>query len=59
MPIARLDSPHAGGPLFGMKKYSEPDGWRILLAEDNDDYALLIEMALDRASSIPVEFHRA
>jgi len=42
-----------------MKKHSEPDGWRILLAEDNDDYALLIEMALDRASSIPGEFHRA
>jgi CheY-like chemotaxis protein len=30
-----------------------------MLAEDNDDRALLIQMALERASRIPVEVHRA
>lgn len=33
--------------------------WSVLLAEDNDDHALLIEMALVRASQIPVEVRRA
>lgn len=33
--------------------------WNVLLAEDNDDHALLIEMALERASHVPVEVHRA
>lgn len=33
--------------------------WRVLLAEDNDDHALLIQMALERASRIPVEVDRA
>jgi CheY-like chemotaxis protein len=33
--------------------------WRVLLAEDNDDHALLIEMALSRASPLPVEVLRA
>ncbi len=33
--------------------------WNVLLAEDNDDHALLIQMALERASPIPVEVHRA
>ena len=33
--------------------------WNVLLAEDNDDHALLITMALERATEIPVEVHRA
>jgi len=33
--------------------------WTVLLAEDDDDHALLIERALERASRIPVELHRA
>lgn len=33
--------------------------WNVLLAEDNDDHALLIEMALERASRLPVEIQRA
>ncbi len=33
--------------------------WTVVLAEDNDDQALLIEMALERASDIPVEIRRA
>ncbi len=33
--------------------------WAVLLAEDNDDHALLIEMALEKASRIPVELRRA
>jgi len=33
--------------------------WRVLLAEDNDDHALLIQMALERASRLPVEVSRA
>ena len=35
------------------------EGWRVLLAEDNDDHALLIQMALQRASQLPVDVHRA
>lgn len=37
----------------------ERERWRVLLAEDNDDHALLIQMALERASRIPVEVVRA
>jgi CheY-like chemotaxis protein len=33
--------------------------WRVLLAEDDDDHALLIGMALERASPVPVEIIRA
>ena len=29
------------------------------MAEDNDDHALLIQMALERATDIPLEVHRA
>jgi len=35
------------------------DKWRVVIAEDNDDHALLIEMALGRASDVPVETIRA
>jgi CheY-like chemotaxis protein len=35
------------------------EGWRVLLAEDNDDHALLIQMALERATKLPVEVLRA
>lgn len=31
----------------------------VLLAEDNDDHALLIKMALERATTRPINFHRA
>jgi len=37
----------------------ERESWRVLLAEDNDDHALLIQMALERASRLPVEVMRA
>ncbi len=37
----------------------ERERWRVLLAEDNDDHALLIQMALERASRLPVEVQRA
>ena len=33
--------------------------WDVVLAEDNDDHALLIKMALERASRVPVEVRRA
>jgi CheY-like chemotaxis protein len=33
--------------------------WDVLLAEDNDDHALLIEMALGKASRLPVQLRRA
>ncbi len=36
-----------------------PPVWRVLLAEDNDDHALLIEMALERAAEVPPEIIRA
>ena len=42
-----------------MSRKGERAHWNILLAEDNDDHALLIQMALERASRIPVEVHRA
>lgn len=35
------------------------DRWLVVLAEDSDDHALLIERALERATSRPVELHRA
>lgn len=41
------------------KRHTARETWRVLLAEDNDDHALLIEMALQRASQLPVEIHRA
>jgi len=34
-------------------------GWNVVLAEDNDDHALLIEMALERAVDVPVTIRRA
>ena len=34
-------------------------GFVVVLAEDNDDHALLIRMALERAAPGPVETHRA
>lgn len=33
--------------------------WDVVLAEDNDDHALLIQMALERASRLPVHLRRA
>lgn len=41
------------------KRAHERDSWRVLLAEDNDDHALLIQMALERATRLPVDVHRA
>ncbi len=41
------------------REQTERARWSVLLAEDNDDHALLIEMALERASRFPVEVHRA
>ena len=41
------------------RRHTERQSWRVLLAEDNDDHALLIEMALERASQLPLEIHRA
>ncbi len=42
-----------------MARPHERKCWNVLLAEDDDDHALLIQMALERASRIPVEVHRA
>lgn len=42
-----------------MRKQSQRERWNVLVAEDNDDHALLIQMALERASRLPVEVHRA
>jgi len=39
--------------------YGGRSAWRVVVAEDNDDHALLIEMALRNASQIPVEMVRA
>ena len=42
-----------------MKKRRRRKHWKIVVAEDTDEDALLIEAALERASSIPVQVHRA
>ena len=41
-----------------MKKQRKAE-WHVLLAEDNDDHALLVEMALERAADAPMSIHRA
>lgn len=41
------------------RRKAERGSWNILLAEDNDDHALLIQMALERATRIPIQVHRA
>ncbi len=33
--------------------------WRVVLADDDDDYALIIERALGKAAGVPVEVRRA
>ena len=33
--------------------------WQVVLAEDDDDYAIVIERALKRAAGVPVEIRRA
>ncbi len=38
---------------------TEKSEWNVVLAEDNDDHALLIEMALERAVDVPVTIRRA
>lgn len=40
-------------------KKGERDQWDVVLAEDDDDHAVLIEMALERASPVPVRLRRA
>jgi len=42
-----------------MPKHRKRDQWKVVLAEDTDENALLIQVALERASSIPVRVHRA
>ena len=42
-----------------MTKQRTRDHWKVLLAEDTDEDALLIEAALARASRVPVRVHRA
>jgi CheY-like chemotaxis protein len=42
-----------------MKHGTQRAQWSVLLAEDSDDQAMLIEMALTRATRVPVEVHRA
>lgn len=41
------------------RKRRARERWDVILAEDNDDHAMLIEMALERATSLPVELRRA
>ena len=42
-----------------MKKQRERDHWKVVLAEDTDEDAVLIEAALEQASRVPVQVHRA
>ncbi len=34
-------------------------GWHVVLAEDDDDYAIVIERALEKAADVPTEIRRA
>ena len=34
-------------------------GWHVVLAEDDDDYAIVIERALKKAAGVPVDMRRA
>lgn len=56
-PPSRKSGPFGGGRRA--RPRGSREGWTVLLAEDNDDHALLIEMALQRAADIPVELVRA
>ena len=49
----------AGGVCSGMKKHGKREQWKVVLAEDTDEDALLIQLALERASAVPVRVHRA
>ena len=42
-----------------MKKHGKREQWKVVLAEDTDEDALLIQLALERASAVPVRVHRA
>jgi len=42
-----------------MKKHGKRRQWKVVLAEDTDEDALLIQLALERASAVPVRVHRA
>lgn len=44
---------------MNQKVKNERERWDVVVAEDNDDHALLIEMALERAADIPVDVRRA
>ncbi|MCH7563279.1 MAG: hypothetical protein IH968_05575 [Gemmatimonadetes bacterium] len=44
---------------MSQKTKKERERWDIIVAEDNDDHALLIQMALERAAGIPVDVRRA
>jgi PleD family two-component response regulator len=46
------------GSVSGMKKHARKS-WKVVLAEDTAEDALLIEVALKKASRIPVQVHRA
>ena len=37
----------------------QKSAWHIVLAEDDDDYAIVIERALKKAADVPVEMRRA
>lgn len=38
---------------------AERRGWHVVIAEDNDDHALLIQLSLERAAGVPVQVARA
>ncbi len=42
-----------------MARHGGRDRWKVLLAEDNDSHAMLIQMALEGAASVPIDVHRA
>ncbi len=42
-----------------MTRHSRREQWNVLLAEDNDSHAMLIQMALEGAASVPMDVHRA
>ena len=44
---------------LGRVKRGRKTEWRVVLAEDDEEFALLVEQALEKAADIPVEIRRA
>ncbi len=44
---------------MSVPKSVQKTAWHVVLAEDDDDYAIVIERALENVADVPVEIRRA